>query len=95
VFATAAVVHTAIWAGPIFVFSLQSSSMRLTCARVRPGMTLSEVQGLFHGVKPVNEAIVGAELRFETKDLCVMELEPTTHKVLSAQFREETIGGVE
>jgi len=95
VFVTAAAVHTAIWAGPIFVYLLRRPSMRPACAAVRPGMAPAEVQKLFHGANPSDEAMVGARLYFDGKDHCEVQLDPTTQKVLSAQFREEAIGGLE
>jgi hypothetical protein len=39
--------------------------------------------------------MVGAQLHFEAKDVCEVQLDPTTQRVLSAQFREVAIGGVE
>jgi len=94
-FAAAVGVRATIWAGPIIVNSLHRPSLRPACDGVRPGMTVSEVQKSFDGAKPFNEAMIGAELRFEGKDTCEVTLDVGSQRVLSTQFREKTIGGVE
>ena len=94
-FGMAVGVRATIWAGPILVYSMHRSSLRRECTNVRNGMTPSEVQKLFHKVKPFSEAMVGDGLRFEGEDACEVTLGSGTKKVVSAQFLEQTISGVE
>jgi hypothetical protein len=89
-------VRTLMWAGPSLYYRVTQPSIRSECASIRPGMTFSDVDAFIHsGTSPGDESLSVGRLAFGSNgDMCQVDLDPATHKVLKTEFADGP-GGVE
>lgn len=71
--------------GPYLLHNVRHASTQSTCAKIRPGMTLSQAETLVHAhSEPLQESLTGRDLFFGEWTLCHVEFEPQTRNVTKA-----------
>ena len=86
-------VRTAIVGLPFISYRLRQRSIQSDCTRVRPGMSLTEVQLLIHAsAPPTQEWMVGDKFSFGRWETCEVKLNLATSTVESAHMIESQLG---
>jgi hypothetical protein len=90
--ATALIVRTVLWGGPSFLYNLRQPSISSQCGAIHAGMTLNEVETMVHSVaSPPDESLTDNHFSFGSRDVCEVDLDPTTKHVTRAWMFQSSV----